>query len=159
MNVEYIENSQSEGFSQVELDKFRRQMRVDAPDFEYDPDYVKFIERYNGGKPFRASFEVAKDEWFTIDRFLNFSDMHNCPESDLIFHVHQNWNMIEDRLKMGMFPFAALSGGDFLVFEYEPSGQPKIALWYHEKSVEGNPYTKTIANNFVDFVNSLVVST
>jgi hypothetical protein len=31
-------------FSQSEMEKFRRMLRVDAPDFEFDDKYLDFIE-------------------------------------------------------------------------------------------------------------------
>lgn len=148
--IRYKAGTQSGPFSDSELESFARMMRVDFPDFSFDARYLQFIQANNGGVPVENLFRV-NGQWCPIDRFLNFS----AESADLPFNVHQTWNLIEDRLDAGVFPFAALPGGDFLVFDHRASDMPSVMMWYHERSSEGNPHLELVAGTYEEFINQL----
>lgn len=151
----YESSTESAPFSKSALDQFARQMRVDMSDFKFDDDYLQFIAVQNGGKPTEKHFDIGEGNWFTIDRFLNFSDTSVASQSDLLFHVHHNWNDIEDRLHSGMFPFAVLGGGDYLLFSQASGHRPEVVIWFHEKSSEDSPAVQFLAKDFASFVGLL----
>jgi hypothetical protein len=151
----YKPGTQSAPFSRRELDEFEGVMRILSPTFAYDPAYVAFISAHNGGEPIERYFRLPDGDWMPIDRILNFADADTAPEEDLLFHVHQNWNDIEDRLRDGMFPFAALPGGDYLVFDSAAPPGARVAFWYHERSTEANPFLEPLADDFNAFVAGL----
>lgn len=153
VDIHYKPGTSSGPFSQSELNKFKKMLRVDMPDFEFDEIYTQFITRHNGGKPIEKYFRLQSDEMYSIDRFLNFAD--TSLQEDVLFNVHQNWNDIEDRLVPGMFPFAVMGGGDYLLFDHSGPGRARIVYWYHEKSTEGNPVVVVVSPNFDTFLSSL----
>jgi hypothetical protein len=150
--VHYRDHSASGPFSQTEMDKFKRQMCVDMPMFEYDEQYVEFMRSNNGGQPIESFFQAPDGGWCSIDRILNFSAISQASSEDLLFNVHQNWLQIESRLDAGMFPFAALPGGDYLLFECKTPSNSPITFWYHEKSKEDKPFTQVVAASFAVFL-------
>ena len=134
----------------------QRHLALDCPEFQFDPEYVKHVERYNGGKPITRYFQTARGLWSPIDRFLNFSDRDLIRDRDLTsLNANVMWSAIEDRLTTYQFPFAILPTGDFLCFDYEKGFPPRIVLWYHEGSTEGQPLTEDIALNFREFIENL----
>lgn len=144
--------------SELELDQFARMMRVDMPHFQFDGGYLQFIRTTNGGKPVEKYFRIPSGDVFSIDAFLNFADVESSEEDVRLFNVHQNWNWIEDRLLPGMFPFAALSGGDYLILNIDDDkDSAHVTLWYHEKSSEASPHLQLISDSFDSFLTMLVV--
>lgn len=157
-NIRYKSETQSGPCSNNQMDQFKRQMRVDVNDFEFDQQYVRFVRSQNGGEPVERHFQVENGDWFSIDRFLNFTDMSSEMSTDQLFNVHYNWNLIEDRLLPGMFPFAALPGGNYLLFHHSSGPRRQIVLWYHEKSTEQNPFLCFVATDFEDLISKLRAS-
>jgi hypothetical protein len=153
--ITYEPGTQSGPFSQREMDGFAEIMSILEPRFVLDQDYAGFVQSRNGGAPVERYFRLKNGDVLPIERILNFSDFDTADESDLLFHVHEAWGDIQDRLSPGMFPFATLPGGDFLVFD--ASG--RVALWYHERSTPGRPYTEVVASGFAEFAASLSTTT
>lgn len=149
-SITFKTGTQSGPFRVPEMEAFARMMKVDDPDFAFDEHYARFIETSGGGVPVENLFRVDGC-WYPIDRLLNFASR---PE-DLLFNVHQNWILIEDRLDAGQFPFASLPGGDYLVFDHQTAEVPQVKLWNHEKSRDGRPHLEFVARSFEDFVDQL----
>jgi hypothetical protein len=63
--------------------------------------------------------------------------------------------MILDRLNDYLVPFAELFAGNFLCFDYEGGGRPKVVVWRHEDSRDESPYTEFVAANFDEFLTKL----
>jgi len=152
--INYMRGTQSGPFSQSEMDRFARMLRVDQPDFQFDENYTSFIQSYNGGEPLERFFRAA-GQWYAVEQFLNFADASQSSKSDLMFNVQQNWNLIEDRLLTGMFPFASLPGGDYLVLDHSAGHPATVSLWYHELSTEDNPHLIPVADDFTSFIDIL----
>lgn len=156
--VAYKPGTQSGPFSQREMEEFEEILQILSPGFAYDPDYVAFISARNGGAPVERHFRVRGGNVLPIDRILNFTDADTAPDGDLLFHVHQNWSHIQDRLRPGMFPFAVLPGGDYLVFDSAEPRKARVALWYHERSTQGQPFLEAVADDFMSFIVGLRVT-
>lgn len=128
-------------------------LRIDTPEFDFDPVYLAFLSIHNGGKPIRRYFPVPGDDIASIDYFLNLSETRD--RLTISLNAHQVWNLIEDRLLPGIFPIAALSGGDFVCMDYSDKRLSTVLLWQHEKSAQGNPSLLLIAPTFSTFLESL----
>ncbi|MFZ6747229.1 SMI1/KNR4 family protein [Undibacterium sp. JH2W] len=156
MTFKYDEDTFVPFFSAGEMDAFKLQMKVDFPGFEYDPNYVAHISHFHGGRLVTKFFKTKKGASFPIERFLNFADRHLIQDKNIKgLGVYAIWSLIEDRLSICQFPFAILPGGDFLCFDYTFGLPPKIILWYHEGSKEGEPCVEVVADDFVEFINVL----
>lgn len=152
--ITYKPGTQSGPFSRSEWESFLRMMRVDVPDFEVDDDYTRLIEKNNGGEP-AARYFLVDGNWHEVERLLNFADARSANEEDLLFHVNQTWNLIEDRLRPGMFPFASLPGGNFLIMDCRHTRNGPVTFWYHELSAQDAPYLLPVAENFAAFIEGL----
>lgn len=150
----YKAGTQSGPFNRAEMDRFGRMLQVDVPGFQFDENYAKFIEDQNGGEPLQRYFK-AHGEWHTVERFLNFADGGQSSDTDLLFNVHQTWNLIEDRLLPGMFPFASLPGGDYLILDHSAGNTATVSMWYHERSTEESPCLIPVADDFASFITHL----
>lgn len=153
LNFQYKTGTESGSFSQREMDKFSRMMKVDTPAFDFGEEYTKFIQLHNGGEPLQRFFQV-EGQWYDIERILNFADSSHS-NIDLMFNVQQHWTMIEDRLSIGMFPFASLGGGNYLVFDWSDDQPAKVKMWYHELSTDDAPYLIPVASDFGTFLATL----
>jgi hypothetical protein len=138
-----------------EIEKFTRMMRVDKPNFSVDTAYEAFVVAYGGGRCARKFFTTVNGDKYSLDRFLNFADPNVAQFPERQLNVHQVWNLIEDRLLPGMYPIAALPGGDFLILSYTDSGDSSVWLWFHERSLEGAPALERVAENFSAFLEKL----
>jgi hypothetical protein len=121
---------------------------------EFDPAYLRHLAKYHGGRPKKSWFFSAKGNDYVIERFLNFID----PKSDDVlgeYNVEVTWGMICDRLNDYLIPFAELFAGNFLCFDYEGGGRPKVVVWRHEDSREERPATEFVAANFDEFLTKL----
>lgn len=136
---------------EAELASLRKYIALDFPAFDYDPDYISFIQHHRGGKPIERYFSVSSNT-FPIDYFLNFQSDHTGVNASL--NVNAAWSAIEDRLSPKQFPFALLPSGDFLCFDHS-QGTPAVVLWHHELSEEDAPYTEPVASNFSEFLQGL----
>lgn len=123
-------------------------------EFHFDPAYMQQLERCNGGSPKKRYFAIPGNVK-VIERFL-------CVISSVSTDKRHGWNdmgvvitQIEDRLGEFMVPFAALFAGDYLCFDGENSDPPKIIVWDHERSREGNPVTIPVADDFTTFLSLL----
>lgn len=123
-------------------------------ELRFDAAYLRHLAKYHGGVPKKRWFysEIGND--YVIERFLNFID----PESDDVlggYNVGVTWGMILDRLNDYLIPFALLFAGNFLCFDYEGGGRPRVVVWRHEDSRDESPYTELVAANFDEFLTKL----
>jgi hypothetical protein len=121
---------------------------------ELDAAYLRHLAKYHGGVPKKRWFFSAIGNDYVIERFLNFID----PKSDEIlgwYNVEVTWGLILDRLNDYLIPFALLFAGNYLCFDYEGGGRPKVVVWRHEDSREESPATEFVAANFDEFLTKL----
>jgi SMI1-KNR4 cell-wall len=120
---------------------------------DFTPDFLAFLKRYNGGTP--------KKRFFTLDKDLKVLEFFLCLEPDYSesdfggTDIGVVWSQIEDRLNDYLVPFASVFAGDFLCFDYEDNDEPKIVLWNHDLSDEGEPVTEPVADSFEEFLSML----
>jgi hypothetical protein len=133
-------------------------LRLDLPEFAYDPAYAAQVESFNGGAPENKYFKMASGQWHAIDRLLNFSPVQLLTERWLKdLNVNVVWSAIDDRLGAHLFPFAVCPFGDFLCFDYRRTApRPEVVWWSHELSREDEPSTINVAPNFDAFVDGLL---
>ena len=121
---------------------------------KFPSDFMEFIKQHNGGIPDQRFFRLGNNVK-VIDQFLAFvPDYDNSPYGDLDIRVV--WSAIEDRLNKYLVPFALVYPGDYLLFDYAAGSPPKVVLWNHDKSTEGNPVTVPVADSFKDFLSMLI---
>jgi hypothetical protein len=90
------------------------------PGSEFDPNYVEHIQHFQWGKQVEKYFKNAKKKYLPIDRFLNYGDLDLLAERSLKdLNANVIRPMISDRLNIYLRPYAAVSNGDFLCFDYE----------------------------------------
>jgi len=136
-------------FSRSELDGMGNILSLDLPNFKFDEDYLADVIEYNGARPITRCILLPSGEKISIERFLNYSDLKRISDVALrSFNANVVWSAIEDRLNIYLLPFAALSGGDFLCFDYEAGFPPQIVYWRHDLSEEGSPSIEFVANSF-----------
>jgi hypothetical protein len=137
------------------MEKFQKYISgANEQQLEFDPAYLRHLAKYHGGRPKKRWFFSAKENDYVIERFLNFID----PKSDDVlgeYNVEVTWGMICDRLNDYLIPFALLFAGNFLCFDYEGGGRPKVVVWRHEDSREDSPATEFVAANFDEFLTKL----
>ncbi|CAM3821706.1 SMI1/KNR4 family protein [Parendozoicomonas haliclonae] len=155
MNIEYVPHSFAHQFSEREMASIERMLKLDLPNFEFDPIYLSHIKSHHGGKPVQKFFHTSSGLCLPIERFLNFSDTSSAPHDDKIFNISVVWSLIEDRLNEYLVPFAALPNGDFLCFDYEHENPPQIVLWINELSAEDQPQIEPVSQDFKTFLHSL----
>ena len=119
----------------------------------FDKDWIAFLSRQNGGVPRKQYFPLGKNVK-VVERFLPMVDVAVNPEA-AEYDVGAVWSQIEDRLTENLVPFAAIFPGDFLLFEHQASGPPKVVWWMHERSRRRQPYTEPVADSFDDFLRML----
>ncbi len=138
------------------MGSIKRMLQLDLPEFEFDPDYVQHVRRFNGGKPVEKYFKTKAGKCLPIDRFLNYGDLDllsDRPLKDL--NVNVVWSWISDRLNIYLLPFAAVANGDFLCFNYEGEFPPSVVLWVQELSEEDEPHIEPVADTFQMFLDGL----
>ncbi len=119
-------------------------------ELEFTEDFMDFLNRHNGGTP--------KKQFFPLDKNVKVLQFFLClepnyKESDFgETDIAVVWSQIGDRLNDYLIPFAAVFAGDFLCFDYEDNDEPKIVLWNHDLSEEGEPVTEPVADNFEEFL-------
>lgn len=122
---------------------------------KFEPDYLAFLEKHNGGVP-KKQFFPLDDNVKVVERFLSFVPDYEDNEEFGYYDVAVVWSQISDRLNEYLIPFAIIYPGDFLCFDYEGGGeQAKIVLWDHDLSEELKPYTIPVADNFRQFLSML----
>ena len=119
-----------------------------------DPMYLRQLQICNGGVPRKRYFPVPGNSK-VIDRFLCIIDDYRDNEKHGPYDVDVVYTQIEDRLGDNQVPFATLFGGDFLLFEDEGGSVPRVVVWDHERSREGNPVTLPVADSFTSFLSLL----
>jgi len=120
----------------------------------FDPAYIEHLSMFHGGVPKKRCFKSVKGNDYVIERFLNFID-HKADKVLGWYNVEVTWGLIMDRLNDYLIPFADLFAGNFLCFDYEGGGRPKIVVWRHEDSRQDKPATEFVAANFDEFLTKL----
>jgi hypothetical protein len=121
---------------------------------QFAPDFLAFLEAHNGGIPKRRYFKMGSNQK-VIDRFLSLVPNYSDNPEFGPYDIGVVWTQIEDRLNDSLVPFAALYAGDFLCFDSSGGGKPRVVFWDHERSDEGNPFTKPVADDFQQFLSML----
>ncbi|HVE57388.1 MAG TPA: SMI1/KNR4 family protein [Pyrinomonadaceae bacterium] len=120
-------------------------------ELEFTPEFIAFLKQHNGGIPKKRYFKLD-DDVKVVEVFLNlFPDYEDDPKFGQ-FDIGVVWSEIEDRLNEYLIPFAAVYPGDFLCFDYEDNDPPKIVLWDHNRSLEDEPVTYPVTDNFKQFL-------
>lgn len=122
---------------------------------DFTPDFIAFLHEHNGGIPKKQYFPLDEDVK-VVERFLCMCpDYEDRPEFGQ-FDIGVVWSQIEDRLNDYLVPFAAVYPGDFLCFDHEEDEKnPKVVLWDHNRSLEDEPFTYAVADNFRTFLSML----
>lgn len=123
-------------------------------ELEFDPDFIAFLKKHNGGVPNKQYFTLDDNEK-VVERFLNLFPDYEENEEFGQYDIGVIWSAIEDRLNEYQVPFAIVYPGDFLCFDHEGEGKPKVVLWDHDLSEEDDPYTIPVADNFTQFLSML----
>ena len=157
MSIRYKPGSFAPFFCKSEMEALIPALKWELPTFAYDVTYASHIEQFNGGTPQNAHFMAASGVWHTIERFLNFSDVDLIGDDALLsLNVNVAWSAIDDRLGVGLVPFAACGCGDYLCFDYRGKVvRPRVVLWINEESDINRPSTVEVAENFDEFVSGL----
>lgn len=62
----------------------------------------------------------------------------------------------EDLVGTELLPIAVLYAGDFICLDYRNNvEEPIVCVWNHEESLDLNPVTYIVSNNFEEFLNML----
>lgn len=120
-------------------------------ELDFTPEFIAFLKEHNGGVSKKRYFKLD-DDVKVVEVFLNlFPDYEDDPKFGQ-FDIGVVWSEIEDRLNEYLIPFAAVYPGDFLCFDYEDNDPPKIVLWDHNRSLEDEPVTYPVTDNFKQFL-------
>lgn len=117
------------------------------------PAYLAFLQQDNGGIPAASTFAVGRRQ-VQVERLLSVvEDPVHDPLGD--YDIETVWSTLEDRLRPGLVPFAALVGGDYLCLDCHSRGTPLVLLWDQEHSDEGRPHLVKVAASFEAFLQLL----
>ncbi len=121
----------------------------------YEPAYLTHLQRCNGGKPRKRYFDMPGNTK-VITRFLCMIDNLSADPSHKGYDVGVVLSQIFDRLLDSQVPFAELFAGDMLCFD-QSGGEavPRVVVWNHEGSQEGQPSMIPVASNFIEFLKML----
>ncbi|MDQ3802174.1 MAG: SMI1/KNR4 family protein [Acidobacteriota bacterium] len=149
-DLEFVPGTEAGEFDDQYVSETEDMLRL-----KFEPDYLAFLEKHNGGVPKKQIFPLGDDEK-VVERFLSFVPDYEDNEEFGYYDVAVVWSQISDRLNEYLIPFAIVYAGDFLCFDYEGGGeQAKIVLWNHDYSREMKPYTIPVADNFRQFLSML----
>ena len=151
--IEYEPDSFVDGFDPTKAKKFETSLkRGGQGHIKFDRKYLDHISKFHGGIPKNKCFRTAEGTEKVVVRFLNFTRTDH-PMGQ--YGVAATWSLIEDRLGPNLMPFAELFAGDVLCFDHEHPGRPRVVVWFHEESMEDEPYTEFVADNFDEFLTTL----
>lgn len=136
------------------VEKTQQQFRTLGMPVEFDDSYLQHLAAFHGGIPKKRCFSSQIGREYFIERFLNFVD-HRQNRQAGWYSVGVTWTQIEDRLNEYLVPFALLFGGDFLCFDYEYEGRPRVVVWRHEESRANAPVADFVEENFDAFLRLL----
>ena len=119
-----------------------------------DPAYVRHLDVCNGGNPNKRCFPVPGNVK-VIERFLCLIEDYRDNDEHGDYDVGVVFAQIEGRFDGHQFPFAALFGGDFLVFDDRGGAVPHVAVWDHERSRADSPALTPVADDFAAFLSLL----
>lgn len=108
----------------------------------------------NGGNPRKRYFPVSGNIK-VIERLLCIIENIEGDNKNGDYNVGVVHAQIFDRFNGHQVPIAALFAGDFLCFDAENADLPKIVVWDHERSREGDPVTLPVADDFTSFLSLL----
>lgn len=154
VNLGYDPSSLQGPLDRSRVVAFERYLSDSGQPITFDPAYLDHLARFHGGVPKKRCVRTRQGTELAIGRFLNFVD-HKQEKVMGWYSVTVTWTQIEDRLNEFMIPFAALAGGDFLCFDHEKEGRPRVIAWFHEDSTADNPATEEVAENFDDLLTKL----
>lgn len=140
-------------FDTARLEAFAVRLRegYGAKAIEFPTDYVELLAIQNGGTPQSRLFRT-RGRICIIDRFL-----HVCPDrtSDQSAEEYCDlwclWGIHSDRFGPHLIPFATLSGGDFLCFDFRKAADPTIVIVDRRRSQSNKPVTESVADDFAGF--------
>ncbi|AQY51738.1 hypothetical protein PWEIH_01235 [Listeria weihenstephanensis FSL R9-0317] len=141
--------------SQLLLER-ERKWRIALPE-----SYKQFIQKFSGAIPIRDTFTCNNHEC-SIDRFLCILNVTGTREDEYydigVVRTQLDERIITDEDLIGteLLPIAALFAGDLVCLDYrENVDEPTVCVWNHEESVELEPVTCLISENFKEFLDIL----
>ena len=146
----YDPNSFVGPLDEYEIVSFEKWLRAsEYKKISFDRSYIDHLSRFHGGVPRKRCFRTALGTEQAIDRFLSSDSNHPLKQ----YSVEGTWSLLSDRMGKHLMPFAELCFGDYLCFDHEQEGRPRVVMWFHERSrSERPPYTEFVAANFDEFL-------
>jgi len=108
-------------------------------DFEFNKTFIKFVKKFNGGRPPVSVFDTKSTKERTIKSFLSL----NPDDPEDIITLNKNIS----RINKNLIAFAVDSFGNLICFE--KNGEKIVFLDYETDAIE------IIATNFSEFLDIL----
>jgi len=128
--------------------------------------FPKFLERYQGAKPVDGEFDITSTgDTHYLEQFLVCVDRTSHPKF-FWADIGVVYSQADERLTFEdaagdlivFVPFAALFTGDLLVLDYRESDtEPRVGVWFHERSRPYVPYVEDVAESFDAFLNQIEI--
>jgi len=120
---------------------------------DFPPEYVEFLQEYNGGRPFPDGVKVNGDHFDFIGHL--YAIRKELAHDDLARNIEEYKDMI-----LGHYlPFGESPGGDVYCLSLKPEEFGFVYHWDHEEAIyEGEPweYNMTqLATSFNQFLAEL----
>jgi len=119
----------------------------------FDPEYLAFMGRQNGG-PLRRRYLPVNGNVKVVERFLCLVDPRANP-AEAIYDVGAVWSLIGARIGPSRVPFAVLFPGDFLCFDHGRPGPPSVVWWKHEARPGATSEPIPVAPSFTALLDAL----
>lgn len=119
------------------------------------PDYVQFLEKYNGGFLPQPYFALTEEGTFGICSFFGLAN-----ENENLFKHTERFTSLPDN----KLPIARDWGGNYLLLSLEENSYGAISIWYHDIEHENedpsDPQTwfrdvEPVADSFSELINEL----
>lgn len=137
-------------FRKEDLERLESKFSISLP-----PDYVQFLETYNGGFLPQPYFALTEEGIFGICSFFGLAD-----ENENLFNQTERFTSLPDN----KLPIARDWGGNYLLLSLDEAGYGGISIWYHDSEHENedpaDPQTwfrdvEPVADSFAELIDEL----
>lgn len=107
-------------FDEKEFNDFQKKLGVHLPN-----DYIKFLEKNNGGIPELNIVELQKEEIksFSVTDFLGINNKKKIND------LKSQYETYKERIPEGNIPICRVAGGDIVCINFDNGS---ISLWDHD---------------------------
>lgn len=108
-------------------------------DISFPDSYVEFVTANNGTSIIPNAYNVG-------DSIESINDFHN---------IEENYHFSDERLPIGVIPFARDAGDNQICFDYRVNGKVGILFWDYEIERIEDGALSFIASSFDEFLDML----